>query len=184
MKHGGFHTHHIPFATSHLITPYVLAISLGFHSFFEGLALGLQRDSTQTIAMFVGIIIHTAAEAFTMGVSCILQEISYTISRDNSRDIKSDIKPKRWVILLIIYSLISPLGICIGLVMQSAGNAMILLSSIMSSYAAGIFLYVSLLGVIVEEFSGFTHLGKKLMLVLAGLTTIWVITVVEFVIKK
>jgi hypothetical protein len=68
--------------------------------------------------------------------------------------------------------------------MQSAGNATILLSSIMSSYAAGIFLYVSLLGVIVEEFSGFTHLGKKLMLVLGGLTTIWVITVVEFVIKK
>ena len=40
------------------LTPYILLIALGFHGFFEGLALGLQDNYQGTLFILIAIVAH------------------------------------------------------------------------------------------------------------------------------
>jgi len=40
------------------VTPLILTVSLGFHSFFEGLALGLVPEMHVLIDLMIGVAIH------------------------------------------------------------------------------------------------------------------------------
>ena len=51
------------------VTPIVLMIALCFHSFFEGIALGLIKDLNVFINLAIGVVIHHSVAAISLGVS-------------------------------------------------------------------------------------------------------------------
>ena len=47
----------------------LLCIALSFHSIFEGLAIGLQKDIGELISLFWAVIAHKAVMAFSLGLT-------------------------------------------------------------------------------------------------------------------
>ncbi len=48
------------------LTPYLLLIALSLHGFFEGIALGIQKDSQDVMFLAIAILSHKWAESFTL----------------------------------------------------------------------------------------------------------------------
>ena len=48
------------------LTPFLLLIALSLHGFFEGVALGIQKDSQDVMFLAIAILSHKWAEAFTL----------------------------------------------------------------------------------------------------------------------
>jgi zinc transporter ZupT len=63
---GKDHAHHEEFKPKSNITPYLLLLALSLHGFFEGIALGIQGAVKDTLFLFIAIISHKWAEAFTL----------------------------------------------------------------------------------------------------------------------
>jgi len=60
------------------LTPFLLLIALSLHGFFEGVALGIQKDSQDVLFLAIAILSHKWAESFTL-VNKIIQFFSYLI---------------------------------------------------------------------------------------------------------
>lgn len=48
------------------LTPFLLLVALSLHGFFEGIALGIQGGVRDTLFLFIAIVSHKWAEAFTL----------------------------------------------------------------------------------------------------------------------
>lgn len=48
------------------LTPFLLLIALSLHGFFEGVALGIQKDSQDVMFLAIAILSHKWAESFTL----------------------------------------------------------------------------------------------------------------------
>jgi zinc transporter 1/2/3 len=92
---------------------------------------------------------HKWAEAFSLGVS---------FSKSNT-EIATFIK------MIILFSLFTPLGITIGMMIESQNS---LLTGVFLALSAGTFLYISASEVIVEEFSISRYKLIKYFLYLLG----------------
>jgi len=125
---------HVEFIPASNITPYLLLVALSFHGFFEGMALGLQGGPLDTFFLFIAIISHKWAEAFTLGISFH----------------KAQTDKQTFIRLIILFSMFTPIGILIGLVL--AGGSM-LIEGIFLAMSTGTFIYVACSEVIVEEFA-------------------------------
>ncbi len=64
-EHGHEHQH-ADFKPKSNLTPFLLLIALSLHGFFEGIALGIQGAVKDTLFLFIAIISHKWAEAFTL----------------------------------------------------------------------------------------------------------------------
>ncbi len=51
------------------ITPLALVCALGFHSIFEGIAMGIMTDLNAYINLMVGVTIHHIVSSIALGVS-------------------------------------------------------------------------------------------------------------------
>mmetsp|Transcript_20619 Transcript_20619/g.28947 ORF Transcript_20619/g.28947 Transcript_20619/m.28947 type:complete len:328 (-) Transcript_20619:24-1007(-) len=160
-----FHTHAIPVNTKSPYLPFILTLGLSFHSIFEGLALSLNGEMTGLIVFLIGICVHKAAECFAMGVNFW----------------RSQVPVKKWVGLTITYAAVTPAGIIIGLILSEtlSGTALDIVSSILQAIAVGAFLYVAILGVVVEEFSNNANLLLKSFLFFVGLTCMGCLGILE-----
>lgn len=49
----------------------ILLEALGTHAFFEGIALGLTRDSSASFNIMVGLFIHKTAASLSLGISIL-----------------------------------------------------------------------------------------------------------------
>ena len=45
----------------------LLIVALTFHSLFEGLAIGLQKDLGELMSIFIAVVVHKAVMAFSLG---------------------------------------------------------------------------------------------------------------------
>ena len=77
----------------------MLLLALSFHSVFDGLAIGLQNDSSSLIAILVAVMLHKAVMSFSLGLSIA----------------QSSLSVKSFVISNIIFTVSSPIGIAIGI---------------------------------------------------------------------
>lgn len=109
-------THHHHFTSKSEFTPYILLIALSFHGFFEGIALGIQDEIKDTIFLFIAIISHKWAEAFTLGISFS----------------KAGTRSSTFIKMIFIFSIFTPLGILLGIFLTSS-----------SDFIEGIFLALS-----------------------------------------
>lgn len=130
-------------------TPFVLMIALSVHATFEGIALGLQMTMAQTLNIVVAVVIHKGAASSALGISLV-------------KVFPNDFTLVRYLIL--IFSFATPLGVVIGILAAGAGD---LVDIIMSSLAAGTFIYIACTEIVVAEFNG-SHRIYKLIAFISG----------------
>lgn len=51
------------------VTPLALLCALGFHSIFEGIAMGLMKDLNSYINLMIGVVIHHTVASVSLGAS-------------------------------------------------------------------------------------------------------------------
>nr|XP_005999908.1 PREDICTED: zinc transporter ZIP3 isoform X1 [Latimeria chalumnae] len=113
-----------------------LVFALSAHSVFEGLALGLQEEGDKVISLFIGVVIHETLAAVALGVSMA----------------KSALPIKDAAKLAVIVSLMIPLGIAVGMGIETAQNLTgSIISVILQGIAAGTFLFVTFFEILLRE---------------------------------
>ena len=136
----------------------ILVLALGAHSFFEGVAFGLQTTLGSTGQLAAGILIHKSAASLSLGGA--FARTGYT-----TREI---------IFFLAIFAVITPLGILIGMSIVDSNK---LIDVAFHSLSGGTFVYVACSEIIVAEFDNGT--GKqwiKMLCVLFGgtlITCLW-----------
>jgi len=135
-------------------TAYILFSVLGLESFISGSALGITGTSVGVMVIGIAIITHTWAEAFALCTSFL----------------KAGMSNRRIYKLVAVFSVITPLGILAGMVLQSIlqGYVAKVVSGMLIAFAAGTFLYVATLEIIAEEFETPHNKFAKLNLLLIG----------------
>lgn len=142
------------------ITAYVLLLALGFHGFFEGMALGFQSKIGGTIFLFIAIAAHKWAASLTLGIAFV----------------KAKVEQKQLIIMVSIFAFIGPVGTLLGIILSSSANGKV--EGIFLAMSVGTFIYIACTEVLVEEFEkpdykfikyGFFMLGG---LFTAGLTMV------------
>jgi solute carrier family 39 (zinc transporter), member 1/2/3 len=111
----------------------VLVLALGAHAFFEGIAFGLITSIEQAGQLAAGILIHKSAAAISLGGAFA----------------RSGYSVKEIFVLLVIFSVIAPLGIIIGMQIADSNK---LVDTVFLSISGGTFLYVACSEIIVNEF--------------------------------
>lgn len=145
----------------HILTPLVLMIALSAHSVFEGIATGLSKEIGNLWTFVIAIGAHKWAAAMSLGISM-------------SKNFKNEVMTM--YIILIVFSLATPVGILIGMAISNASDIM---DIIFSSLAAGTFVYIACSEVIVEEFSIKRFKWFKMLAFMAGASLITVLGLME-----
>jgi solute carrier family 39 (zinc transporter), member 1/2/3 len=140
------------------VTPLILLIAIGFHSIFEGIALGMTNSESIFINLMIGVTLHHIAATISLGVSLGQHKV-------NSK--------KAIFGIFFGLSLIEPAGIGIGIGISSAPE---LVSSIVMSLAGGTFIYIACSEILVHEFGDNKNRYLKFfffMLGSAAITVLW-----------
>ncbi|XP_070562752.1 zinc transporter ZIP3-like [Ptychodera flava] len=151
--HSDFgHSHHGHIDGTSTLRSVILLLALSSHSFLEGMAFGLQDDTTRTINLFIAIIIHECLASFAFSVSLI----------GASRSKRSTL------MYVLLFCVMIPIGMVIGLSLQTSPSASAqLASAILQSFAAGTFIHVTFFEILSHEFeTGSDRLLKVLFLTL------------------
>lgn len=110
---------------------YMLIFILVIHALIEGTVLGVNNTLTAASVIFIAILAHKSSESFALAVSLN----------------RSEIKLSHIIFIIILFSLMTPLGIVLGTyfsdAMQSSRSQF--LTAGFNAFAAGTFLYMSTL---------------------------------------
>ncbi|XP_052101288.1 zinc transporter ZIP1-like [Mytilus californianus] len=117
----------------------LLLVALSLHSIFEGIAVGLQKQTTDVVEVFIGLSIHKVILAFSLGMTLTQSKLSFWAQ------IRS----------LLTFALASPIGIVIGLLIveYGQGTTSSLVEGILQGLACGTFLYVTFFEILQHELS-------------------------------
>lgn len=114
--------------TSKNSIPYILALILIIHAVTEGAAMGIGTTFSETLMLFIAIVAHKGSESFALCVTLLKHQLPF----------------RRIVLIVIFFSLMTPLGISLGTAIhQFSEDALI--AGIFNAFAAGTFLYISTL---------------------------------------
>jgi zinc transporter 1/2/3 len=131
------------------MAPVVLLFSLSFHSFFEGIAVGLLKDMATLANLIIGICIHQFVMSISLGTS-----------------LKKKNTPTRTSLLVQLgFAMTEATGVAVGLGLSSAPD---IVGSLILSVAGGTFIYIACSEIIVEEFSKLENRPAKLALFCLG----------------
>ncbi|XP_033749185.1 LOW QUALITY PROTEIN: zinc transporter ZIP1-like [Pecten maximus] len=127
--------------TTRRIRAVILVIALSIHMIFEGMAIGLQNSASNTWTLVAAISVHKAVIVFSVALK-----------------MKEIVEGNLQIVLYILYlSLVSPIGIAIGIAVTSTGSGNESMqntsSGILQSLAAGTFLYVTFFEILQKELS-------------------------------
>lgn len=114
--------------------PFVLMGALAVHAIFEGIATGLEKRFSTCINLCISIWLHKFAAS--MSISVAMQKNQFPF--------------KTLFGLISIFSLATPLGVTIGIIVSNSPG---MVEIVFTSLAAGTFLYIGASEVITEEFS-------------------------------
>lgn len=131
--------------------PFILLVAMGFHSALEGIALGIISSTTGFYFFGGAIFAHKWAEAIGLGLRFLKQKIPTCTAQ----------------VCLIIFALLTPLGIMAGLYL--IGHADRKSQGILFAVSAGAFIYFAIVEIIGEEFTASKHRWTKFIFLLVGL---------------
>ncbi|XP_063699047.1 zinc transporter ZIP3 [Culicoides brevitarsis] len=118
----------------------LIVLALSIHELFEGLAVGLEPTAASAWYMFGAVSAHKLVIAFCIGVELVV------------------IRTKLWlgILYVIIFAIVSPIGIGVGILLSEANNAeaFAVPSVILQGLASGTLLYVIFFEVLSKEKSG------------------------------
>ncbi|XP_015741834.1 zinc transporter ZIP3 [Coturnix japonica] len=130
-----------------------LVFALCTHSIFEGLALGLQEEGGRVLSLFLGVAIHETLVAVALGISMT----------------KASLPLKDAAKLAVTVSLMIPLGISIGMGIEStqspAGN---ITSLLLQGVAGGTFLFITFFEILAKELEEKSNRLLKVLFLLLG----------------
>uniref|UniRef100_T1J422 Zinc transporter ZIP3 n=1 Tax=Strigamia maritima TaxID=126957 RepID=T1J422_STRMM len=129
---------------------FVLVLALSIHAVFEGLALGLIKETSRALRMFIAMILHESMCAFVLGVNLARNRLTLCAI----------------LVYIVFFSLTVPAGIGLGLVLgELQGVEAVVVAAVLQAMAAGIFVHVTFMEIIPGEFSdGKSGLLKVLFL--------------------
>ena len=133
----------------------ILVATLSLHSLLEGVAIGLQEGVQNAVTIFVAVLLHKSLMAFSMGTNLV----------------HSNQPVKKIVMAAAIFSFASPIGIAIGLFIQTlGGNSDVteLINAILQAIATGTFLYITFFEVLVKEFESHGNRLAKVLSLFVG----------------
>jgi len=151
-QHG--HSHGSGHASQAPPLPYLLYSVLALESVVTGSALGIQESESKVWVTFFAIVTHIWAEAFTLTINLL----------------KSKFSPKKVRWLMVLFSAITPGSSFVGVLLNRylATGLVVVFSQVLVAVAAGIFLYVAIIEIMVEEFHSQDNKWEKLTLLLLG----------------
>jgi len=151
--HGHGHGHDD--AQRHAAVGWAALVGLSVHSLTAGVALAaVQGQEELAGVMLLAILAHKGFESFSLASVFSMTSISR----------------RRLIALLVAFSLITPLGLLMGSALTGLLGGGI---SILTSLAAGTFLYVCLCELLPEVFHHRQDAALKLGLLAAGVTLMW-----------
>ncbi|GKT35093.1 Zinc/iron permease like protein [Aduncisulcus paluster] len=172
--HHGGHEHHHEHHHSHgepentFITVLVTLIALSVHAFLTGISLGLQSDMSDAAFMLIAIVAHKWCEV--MGMAIVIMRTPGI---------------KRWQTIgaLSLIILITPLGQAIGVIMlhYSSDTVAAWMTAIGDAMAGGTFTYVSIVEMIVPEFSNRSTSSVQVWKLLLALLGVAIMSLVALV---
>ena len=114
----------------------VLMMGLGVHSILSGIALGSSIDDSEAVTLGVAILSHKYLASFAVGVPLNKSVMSLRVV----------------MVIAFCFSLLTPIGILVGFLLQSSFSSNPWISDIFICIAAGTFLYVSICEIMIPEF--------------------------------
>ena len=133
-----------------LFTPFVLLFALGFHGIFEGLALGIEDRKNEILFLLLAISAHKWAASLSLGISFI----------------KAKTTAKIYIIMTMIFAVIGPIGILLGIILSKTANDLV--EGILMGISVGTFIYVACSDILVEEFETRKNRFLKFFLFIVG----------------
>ena len=120
------------------IYPFILALVLSLHSLIAGAALGLEQDASAFFGVLIAILAHKGSAAFSLVAALVKGSISRPAA----------------IRILLLFSVMTPLGILLGTLFSSAasGRTAILTEAVFDGLAAGTFLYIASMEIFVRVF--------------------------------
>jgi zinc transporter 1/2/3 len=152
----------LPRSSSGSVYPYLLALVLSVHSIITGVALGLESSLIGATAILIAVLAHKSTAAMALGISFNREHIDTQFSRN----------------LLWMFYTTTPIGILLGTWWSVflEGRTAILTEALFDALAAGTFLYIAVVDILVEELKG-SHLRRLFLPTLLGFTVMAVIAV-------
>ena len=149
----------------------ILLISLSLHSIFEGLAIGLQLTRKDVLDIFLAIALHKGIEALTIAISFAQTHASYTAKG----------------VYCVIFSLMSPLGVAIGIPIARATRAQqkqvpgssLMVNAILQALATGTFMFVTFIEILPQELNSKKDGLAKLACIVVGFGAISALNAIE-----
>ncbi|NXC78478.1 S39A3 protein, partial [Anhinga anhinga] len=134
-----------------------LVFALCTHSIFEGLALGLQEEGSKVMSLFLGVAIHETLVAVALGISMA----------------KTSLPLKDAVKMAVTVSLMIPLGISIGMGIESTQNvASNITSLLLQGIAGGTFLFITFFEILAKELEDKNDRLLKVLFLVLGYTAL------------
>ncbi|GAB1605230.1 zinc transporter ZIP3-like [Argonauta hians] len=119
----------------------LLLLALSLHTVFDGLTIGLEKTVTGIWSLFTAVIIHKILIGFTLGLQ-MFENAQWSV--------------KRTVFLMAAFSIVSPIGIVIGIGIDDLpddGTAGQLVPALLKALATGTFIYVTFFEILGREIS-------------------------------
>ncbi|XP_075709369.1 zinc transporter ZIP2 [Rhinoderma darwinii] len=140
----------------------ILFCTLSIHSVFEGLAIGLQSKYTSALQIAIAVLIHKGIIVFSLSVK-LIQNMTTPV----------------WLaIYIVIFSLMSPIGITIGIVVTLKKSAVVtIVQAILEGISSGTFVYVTFLEILPSELNSGTRPLLRLFFIVVGFTIMAVIAI-------
>ena len=126
----------------------ILYLALSFHSFMEGLGVGVS-SAQSAWALTFAIVAHKGIATFALGTSIVRQGVS----------------TYEYLMSMLPFCFVTPAGVLVGMSIQNSGNT--LLTNTVLSLAGGTFICIGLMEIIAKELPGDDKL-LKIFLVLLG----------------
>jgi zinc transporter ZupT len=138
----------------------VLLVAMGVHSLLETIALGMAKDKASAVMMAASVGLHQPAETLALLVAFL----------------KTGMAQEEVVYFLVVFSVIGPVGVCLGLYFKQIASAKT--DALIMAVTAGTFLFMGATEMVSEEFNEGSRNEKiqKYMAICAGAVTIIVLT--------
>lgn len=143
--------------------PFVFITIIVLHALIEGTVLGINTTVASATIIFIAILVHKSSESFALAVTLNRAPLSLHTA----------------IVIIILFSLMTPIGIAIGTLLGEFTHWQLLSASI-NAFAAGTFLYLSTLHHINHHHRAYEQEGfSEFLMLLLGLSlmaavSIWV----------
>lgn len=152
---GGPHVH-MDLQAHSSFRSFILFFSLSLHSIFEGLAIGLQTTESKVMEVCIAILIHKSIIVFSLSVKLV----------------QSAVKPRWIAAYVLVFALMSPMGIAVGIcVMEAELTSGALVQAVLEGLAAGTFIYITFLEILPHELNSPERQLPKVLFILVGFST-------------